>query len=112
MRNDFLYRFNGHSIEHFEALLFQVDHAHQIADFRPDQRQAEIDFYSRRLYDSASPTFGRALAKNPGFSFGLDAFQVFMKLYFRDNQRDLNSPLFNRSCQVVVLQFLLLVFLI
>jgi hypothetical protein len=72
-----------------------------MADFRPEQKQAELEFYAQKMYDSDLPTFGRSIQKYPGFSFGLDAFERLMKRYFSGNQRDLNSPLFKRSCEVL-----------
>jgi hypothetical protein len=101
MKNFYDYCFNGASLDQFERLLFIVDRANNMADFRPEQKQAELEFYAQKMYDSDLPTFGRSLQKYPGFSFGLDAFERLMKRYFSGNQRDLDSPLFKRSCEVL-----------
>ncbi len=93
--------FNGAPLAQFDSLLFQVDHAQSMADFVDQQKQAEIDFYAEQLYNSNLPTFGRSIGICPGFSFGLDTFEVLMKRYFRDDVRDLDSPVFKRSCQVL-----------
>jgi hypothetical protein len=79
-----------------------------MVDFVDQQRQAEIDFYAEMIYNSGHPTFGRSIGICPGFSFGLDAFQGLMKRYFRDDVRDLDSPLFKRSCEVLHVLFVFL----
>jgi len=102
MTNYYLHKFNGAAIDLFHSLLFVVDHAQQLADFRDDQKQAEIEFFARQLYDSEVPTFGRSTGHSSiGFSFNLDTFVGLMQKYFHDGQRDLTSPLFKRTCQVL-----------
>ena len=73
MKNFYDYCFNGASLDQFERLLFIVDRANNMADFRPEQKQAELEFYAQKMYDSDLPTFGRSLQKYPGFSFGLES---------------------------------------
>jgi len=101
MANYYLRKFNGAAIDQFASLLFHVDDAQQMADFRDDQKQAEIEFFAQQLYDSEVPTFGRTTGLSSiGFSFNLQHFVGFMTNYFQDGQRDLHSPLFKRTCEV------------
>jgi hypothetical protein len=73
-----------------------------MADFKDDQKHAENAYFSLMLYDSDHPTFGRSVGVYPGFSFGLNIFEQLMKRYFYDNTRNLESPTFKRSCEVLI----------
>ena len=94
--------FDGAPIEQYERLLFQVDRGNEMADFKDDQKHAENAHFSLMLYDSDYPTFGRSFGVYPGFSFGLNIFEHLMKRYFHDNTRNLESPTFKRSCEVLI----------
>ena len=108
IKNFYDSNFNGAPLAQFESLLFKVDRAHSMADFVDQQRQNELEFYAEKMYNSDFPTFGRSIGICPGFSFGLDAFECLMKRYFRDDVRDLDSPLFKRSCEVLHVLFVFL----
>ncbi len=101
IKNFYDSNFNGAPLAQFESLLFKVDRAHSMADFVDQQRQNELEFYAEKMYNSDFPTFGRSIGICPGFSFGLDAFECLMKRYFRDDVRNLDSPSFKRTCEVL-----------
>jgi hypothetical protein len=100
LKNFYDVSFNGAQLEYFERLLFQIDRGSERADFAVNQMQNENDFYAEILYDSEYPTFGRSIGNRPGFSFGLNYFEDLMKRFFRDDSRNLDSPIFKRSCEV------------
>ncbi len=104
LKNFYDASFNGAPLESFERLLFQIDRGKEMADFAVNQMQNENDFYAEILYDSEYPTFGRSIGIRPGFSFGLNVFEELMKRFFFDNARNLESPIFKRSCEVTFAQ--------